>query len=90
MALSNRILVEIPEDILVSLQTDTAHLQDEIPLLLAIRFYQDKRLSLGKAARLAAMNRLNFMDELSRQKIVVFDYGEDDTDMELEGLQALP
>ena len=57
--------------------------------LAAIGFYQDKRLSLGKAAQLAGMNRLLFMDLLATKGIVIFDYDQSELATDLEGIEKL-
>jgi predicted HTH domain antitoxin len=44
---------------------------------------------LGKAAELAGMNRLDFMDILSQKGIVIFDYDESDLNTELSGITQL-
>jgi predicted HTH domain antitoxin len=58
-------------------------------LLTAIAYFQEKKLSLGKAAELAGMNRLDFMDILSQKGIVIFDYDESDLNTELSGITQL-
>ena len=53
---------EIPQAVLASLKVDTMELARNIRLLAAIDYFRDKKLSLGKAAELAGMGRLDFMD----------------------------
>jgi len=80
---------EVPYDLLASLKTGPADLVKEIRLSSAILYFQEKKLSLGKAARLAGLNRLAFMDKLSQKGIVVFDYDESMLESELEGVRQL-
>lgn len=80
---------EIPEDLLASLKLGVAALQLDIRLLAAIAYFQDKRLSLGKATQLAGLNRLEFLDVLARRGITVFDYDESVLVSELAGIQQL-
>jgi predicted HTH domain antitoxin len=47
---------EISQDILASLKVGAAELERNMRLLAAIDYFQEKRLSLGKAAQLAGMN----------------------------------
>ncbi|MEY2978662.1 MAG: hypothetical protein RLZZ435_2801, partial [Cyanobacteriota bacterium] len=47
------ITLEISQDLLAALKMGAADLAQNIRNLAAIGFYQDKRLSLGKAAQLA-------------------------------------
>ena len=83
------ITLEIPQDLLAALKMGTHDLAQNIRNLAAIGFYQDKRLSLGKAAQLAGMNRLLFMDLLSAKGIVIFDYDESELATDLEGIAQL-
>lgn len=80
---------DVPKDLLASLNLDSDALVQRIRLLAAIAFFQDKRLSLGKAAQFAGVNRLSFMETLSDKGIVVFDYGEAELVSELEGAARL-
>jgi predicted HTH domain antitoxin len=80
---------EVPEDLLASLKLGAAALQHDIRLLAAIAYFQDKRLSLGKAAQLAGLNRLEFLDVLARRGFTVFDYDESVLVSELAGIQQL-
>lgn len=79
---------EIPQDLLASLKLGSAALAQSIRLLAAIAYFKSKKLSLGKAAQLAGVNRLHFMDLLHQEGIVVFDYDESvlATDLESIGL----
>lgn len=67
---------EVSQDLLASLKIGIQYLAQEIRLMAAITWFQEKKLSLGKAADLAGCNRLNFMDLLTRKGIVIFDYDE--------------
>jgi len=80
---------EVPEDLLASLKTGTTELGRNIRLLAAITYFQEKKLSLGKAAQLAGMNRLVFMDVLAEKGIVIFDYDESMLTSELSGITQL-
>jgi len=44
--------------------------------MAAINYFQEKKLSLGKAADLAGCHRISFMDILAQKGIVIFDYDE--------------
>lgn len=81
---------EVPQDLLASLKVGTVELGQNIRLLAAIAYFQDRKLSLGKAAELAGINRLAFMDILAERGIVVFDYDESMLADELKGAALLP
>lgn len=50
----------------------------------AIGFYQDGRLSLGKAAELAGMDKFDFMEFLGQRGVPVIRYSPDELVKELE------
>lgn len=80
---------EVSQDLLASLKLGSAALGQSIRLLAAIACFRDKRLSLGKAAQLAGLDRLQFMDVLAKEGIVVLDYDESVLDSDLEGMARL-
>lgn len=84
------ITFEVSPDLLAALKVGIGDLSRNIRLMAAIAYFQDKQLSLGKAAQLAGMNRLAFMDALVERGIVVFDYDESMLNRELAGMAAFP
>ena len=84
------ITFEVPPDLLAALKVGSEDLGRNIRLIAAIAYFQEKKLSLGKAAQLAGMNRLSFMDILGGRGIVIFDYDESMLASELEGVAAFP
>ncbi len=83
------ITFEVSQDILAALKMGATDLGQQLRLLAAIAFFQNKQLSLGKAAELAGLNRLAFMDLLAQKEIVVFDYDESALQTDLAGLAEL-
>ena len=88
--MTETITLEVPQDLLAALKIGVSDLGRNIRLLAAIAYFQEKKLSLGKAAQLAGMNRLEFMDVLAEKGIVVFDYDESVLSSELSGIAAFP
>jgi predicted HTH domain antitoxin len=86
---SEMISFEVSQDILTALKVNAADLLETMRLLTAIAYFQEKKLSLGKAAELAGMKRLDFMGILSQKGIVIFDYDESDLNIELSGITQL-
>ena len=80
---------EVSQDLLASLKIGIQDLAQEIRVMAAITYFQEKKLSLGKAADLAGCNRLSFMDILAQKGIVIFDYDESIVDSELRGVAQL-
>jgi predicted HTH domain antitoxin len=58
---------------------------DEARLLLSIKLYEDKRISLGKATEMAGYSKRVFMDVLSEKDIPVINISPEDLDRELDG-----
>jgi predicted HTH domain antitoxin len=80
---------EVSQDILDTLKVGSDELLQRMRLLTASDYFQENKLSLGKAAELAGMNRLDFMDILSKKNIVIFDYDESELNTELSGITQL-
>ncbi len=57
--------------------------------LLALHFYQDRTLSLGKAARLAGLGRWEFIDFLSDNQMPVLDHREGELAAEFDSINKI-
>lgn len=80
---------EVSQDVLASLKMGIHDLNKQIRLIAAITYFQEKRLSLGKAAELAGINPLSFMDIVAQKGLMVFDYDESMVESELQGAASL-
>lgn len=63
---TQQLTISYPEELLLSLKTDRKAFQKEAQLLLAVKLYEQGRISTGMAARLAGIDRVSFMFELKR------------------------
>jgi predicted HTH domain antitoxin len=70
---TRRIVVEIPEKVLLAERTDEAAFARELRLLAAVKLYELGRLSSGRAAELAGMPRVEFLLALGRYKVFPFE-----------------
>lgn len=86
---TEKIAFNVPVDILASLKIGVRGLELDMRRSLAVQYYKNKRLSLGKSAKLAGMNRIDFMDHLAAEGCVVFDYDESALEEELKGIATL-
>ena len=71
----------IPDDVYLTLQSQGLHRSDlarESLRLLALHFYQNHTLSLGKAAKLANMDLWDFTAYLSDNNVPVIDLDDDE------------
>jgi predicted HTH domain antitoxin len=55
---------------------------DEARLLLALKLYEEHRVSLGKAAEVAGYSKSAFMELAGKHGVCVFDYEPGDLDHE--------
>jgi predicted HTH domain antitoxin len=67
-----QVVLEIPDDLLLTLREQPEEFVQAARLATAIYYLREKRLSLGQAARLAGLNRLDFLDALGAHGISVF------------------
>ncbi|HKL33908.1 MAG TPA: UPF0175 family protein [Tangfeifania sp.] len=72
------ISIDIPSDILLALNESEGKLKNEIKILLAIRFFQQEKLTIGKAAQLCGLSRLEFESLLSENEISISNLTLDD------------
>ncbi len=87
--MTETIQMEISKDILAALKVGIQDFTQYVRLVTAVACFQDKKLSLGKAAELAGCNRLEFLDFIAKNGIVVFDYDESFVESELQGVAHL-
>lgn len=76
--------ITIPDEILTSAQMSV----DDIKLELAILLYQQRKISTGKARRLAGMNLLEFRLEIASRGICV-NYDIEDFQADIQTLKKL-
>lgn len=79
----SQVSLEVPDDLLVALREQPSEFAEEARLVTAIHYLRQKRLSLGQAARLAGMNRVDFLDALAARDVAVFDLSADDATAEV-------
>ncbi|HSL83307.1 MAG TPA: UPF0175 family protein [Thermoanaerobaculia bacterium] len=58
--------IRYSDDLLLSLKQSPEEFEAEAPLLLAVKLYELGRLSTGRAAALAGMERVEFLFALGR------------------------
>lgn len=58
--------------------------EDEVKLSLAVKLFEEGKLSLGQAAELAGFSLRAFIEILGRRRIPVFNYSAEDLRQEFE------
>jgi predicted HTH domain antitoxin len=79
--------VKIPKELLIGMEKEK--LVEEIKLFMAMRLYEMKVLSLGKAAELAGKDKDEFMEALSEHGIDVIRYSKEELDEEIKFLKGI-
>jgi predicted HTH domain antitoxin len=65
---------EIPDGVLTALNEEPGELSAQVRELAAIQLFKAHKLSIGKAAELAGMNKYAFIQELAKNGIPAVDY----------------
>ncbi len=66
-----------PDDLLITSGKSPQALEAELAFLLAVKLFELRRLSLGKAAVFCRMKKLQFMYELGQLQIPVINLDDD-------------
>ncbi len=85
---AKEITIPIPQDIFITLNETEVELQHELQLLLAVQAYRQGKLTLGKAAQLAGMSRLEFENLLADYYIPISLLTVEDVYDDLQKLEA--
>ena len=78
---------DVSDDLLLSLNENTSELSRDVRLFSAMYLFKLHKLSIGKAAELAGINKFEFMVKLSENDIPVVDYDHSELDTELNRFQ---
>jgi predicted HTH domain antitoxin len=64
--------IELPEEILLSLSLDENEITEEIKRTLAVKYFKERKLSIGQSAEFAEMTEEDFIKYLGSQNISIF------------------
>ena len=75
--------LDYPDELLITSGKSPEELEQELSLLLAVKLFELRRLSMGKAAELGRMSKTRFLFELGRFGVPAIDLDLDQIDDEL-------
>lgn len=73
-----RMTMEFSEGSLSALRKAPQEFADDLRLAAAVKWYEMRRISQGRAAEIAGLSRAEFVDALSRFGVTPFQYSADD------------
>ena len=71
------LFLQYPDDLLITSGKSPQDLEAELTFLLAVKLFEMRRLSLGKAADFCHMDKPHFLFELGRLQIPVINLDDD-------------
>jgi len=77
----------VAEDILMALNEKPAEFLKDMKIFAAIKFFEIGKFSVGKAAELAEMSKLDFIELLSKHRISVYNYPPEELKEDLNNIQ---
>jgi predicted HTH domain antitoxin len=79
-----QVTLEYPEGLELAVQTTPEELGAQIRLMAALKMFELGKLSSGKAAELAGMSRVEFLEQCGRYRVSVFNYSPEELEAELQ------
>ncbi|MGR3303704.1 MAG: UPF0175 family protein [Candidatus Scalindua sp.] len=67
----NILTIKYPDDLLVSLKETEEEFATELKIAAAVKLYEIGKLSSGKAAQLAGMNKISFLKTLGKYHVSI-------------------
>jgi len=78
---ASELTIYLPVDLGENVQTTPEEARQQVRLMAALKMFELGKLSSGKAAELAGLSRVDFLEAAARYKVSAFNYSRD----ELEG-----
>jgi predicted HTH domain antitoxin len=78
-----QLAIDLPEDAFSALRLAPRELANEMRVAAAVQWYGERRVSQGKAAEIAGISRVAFVDELRRRHVAAIQIDAEELDAEL-------
>jgi len=78
-----QLAIDLPEDVFSSLRLAPREFANEMRIAAAVQWYSERRVSQGKAAEIAGISRVAFVDELRRRHVSAIQIDAEELDAEL-------
>jgi predicted HTH domain antitoxin len=75
--------IKYPDELLFSIKESKEEFEKEARLLLMIKLYEMRKISSGMAAKLAGLDRVQFLLSLGKYSISIFDLSENELDRDI-------
>lgn len=80
----NELHLPYPDDLPAASGQSADEFENEMRFLMAAKLYELGRITSGRAANLAGMDRVAFLDQLGAYRIPVWNYSAEELDREIE------
>lgn len=81
--------IPYPEGLPQSLKLSDSEFAEEIRFLTAAKLYELGKISSGKAAKMAGMDRVSFLEKHGRYKMAAINIQAEEIDKEIEAFKSL-
>ena len=81
------ISIEFPADILLTLNENEKELEQQLRISLALRYYNQQKITIGKASQIAGLSKLQFEKLLSENEIPISNLTYDDIAGDVEKIK---
>jgi predicted HTH domain antitoxin len=79
-----QVTLEYPEGLELAVQTTPEEMGAQIRLMAALKMFELGKLSSGKAAQLAGLSRVEFLEQCGRYRVSIFNYSPEELRDELQ------
>ena len=79
------VTIDLPETVFSALRLAPTEFVREMRIAAAVQWYAQEKVSQGKAAEIAGLNRVEFLDELYRHKVPAIQVTLEELKKEIDG-----